>query len=441
MTVKPNSQIYRQVRILDPVRAVDDITDVLLIDGKIDQIGQNLDYDDPSAEVVEGESLILAPALADIYSSSGEPGYEDRETLVSLSEAMRAGGFSRGAILPNTNPVIDNPATCALIESRGRNLPAHFYLWGALTNGLKGDVIAELASLADAGVVGFTDNKPCDNLLLLRRMLEYAHPFDLPVALSPSNLQLRGAGVVRENSTSVRLGLVGCPAISETIAIASIIELVALTRTKVHVMRVSTERGVKLIAQAKEEGLPITASVNWHHLLLNSEAVESYDPNLKLNPPLGAENDRLALVEGIKNGVIDAIAVDHTPYTYEENTVAFSESPPGAIGYELILPLLWDNLVNTRILSALKLWEALSVNPLRCLNQQPISLQTGEKAELILFASQQPWQVTPQSLKSLSSNTYWLNKEIRGKIKIREWAIGKRQEAMGNGQWAIVIIF
>jgi len=150
--------------------------------------------------------------------------------------------------------------------------------------------------------------------------------------------------------------------------------------------------------------------------LLNSEAVESYDPNLKLEPPLGAENDRLALVEGIKNGVIDAIAVDHTPYTYEENTVAFAQSPSGAIGYELVLPLLWENLVDTRQISALKLWEALSVNPLRCLNQKPISLQQGEKAELILFSPRQCWQVTPQNLKSLSSNTYWLNQELRGKV-------------------------
>ncbi|AUC59658.1 subgroup IIa dihydroorotase [Cyanobacterium sp. HL-69] len=416
MTVKPNSRIYRQVRILDPVCAVDNVTDVLVIDGKIEQVGNNLGYDAESVEVMEGDSLILGPGLVDIYSISGEPGYEERETLESLAGAMEAGGFSRTAILPNTSPVMDNPATCAFLEARVRDLSSRFYLWGALTNGLKGEVIAELASLAEAGVVGFTDNMPCDNLLLLRRMLEYAHPFDLPVALSPCNMQLRGAGVVRENSTSVRLGLMGCPAVSETIAIASIVELVGLTKTKVHLMRVSTERGVKLIERAKEEGLPITASVNWHHLLLNSEAVESYDPNLKLEPPLGAENDRLALVEGIKNGVIDAIAVDHTPYTYEENTVAFAQSPSGAIGYELVLPLLWENLVDTRQISALKLWEALSVNPLRCLNQKPISLQQGEKAELILFSPRQCWQVTPQNLKSLSSNTYWLNQELRGKV-------------------------
>ncbi|MGY6529365.1 MAG: dihydroorotase [Cyanobacterium sp.] len=416
MTVKPNSRVYRQVRILDPVCAVDDVTDVLVMDGKIEQVGNGLDYDADGVEVMEGNGLILAPALVDIYSSSGEPGYEERETLLTLGRAMEAGGFSRGAILPNTNPVMDNPATCAFMESRGRGLSSHFYLWGALTNGLKGDVIAELASLAEAGVVGFTDNKPYDNLLLLRRMLEYAHPFDLPVALFPNHTQLRGAGVIRENSTSVRLGLIGCPTVSETVAIASIIELVALTKTKVHLMRVSTERGVKLIQRAKEEGLPISASVNWHHLLLNSEAVESYDPNLRLEPPLGAENDRLALIEGIKNGVIDAIAVDHTPYTYEENTVAFAQAPPGAIGYELILPLLWENLVETGQISALKLWEALSVNPLLCLNQKPISLRPGEKAELILFSPQQCWQVTPQNLESLSSNTYWLNKEIRGKV-------------------------
>jgi len=416
MTVKPNSQIYRQVRILDPTSAVDTVTDVLIVDGNIQQINSHINYDSDDIEVIEGKDLILAPGLVDLYSHSGEPGYEERETLDSLSKSALSGGFSRGGILPNTLPVVDNPATVALIRGKVKHLATHFYIWGALTNNLQGNVVAELSSLAQAGVIGFTDSRPFDNLLLLRRLLEYAQPFDLPVALVPSNMRLRAEGVIRENDTSIRLGLMGCPGVSETIAIASILELVALTRTPVHLMRISTARGVELIRRAKEEGLPVSASVNWHHLILNSEAVASYDPNLRLEPPLGEENDRLALIEAIKNGVIDAIAVDHTPYTYEEKTVAFAQAPPGAIGYELILPLLWENLVTTGQISPLKLWEALSTNPLHCLKQEGIQLQEGQKAELILFSPHQSWQVTPSQLQSLSNNSYWLNQEIRGKV-------------------------
>ncbi len=414
--MKSKSQIYRQVRILDPISTVDTITDVLIVDGNIEQISPNLNVDTNNVEVIEGKDLILAPGLVDLYSNSGEPGYEERETLDSFSQSAMAGGFSRSAVLPNTMPVVDNPTTVAFIKSKVAHLSTHFYVWGSLTNNLEGKVIAELSSLAEAGVIGFTDNSPFDNLLLLRRLLEYAQPFDLPVALVPSNMKLRGEGVVRENSTSMRLGLVGASAVSETIAIASILELIALTKTSSHLMRISTARGVELIKRGKEEGLPITASVNWHHLILNSEAVASYDPNLRLEPPLGEENDRLALIKGVKDGVIDAIVVDHTPYTYEEKTVAFAQAPLGAIGYELILPLLWENLVNTGQINALKLWEALSTNPLRCLKQEPITLREGKKAEILLFSPHQSWQVIPSQLQSLSSNTYWLNREIRGKV-------------------------
>lgn len=418
-----NRQFFQQIRILDPVSGIDQVGDVLLDQGIIIEISDHevaqsdrIILNHGEIDVIDGTGLILAPGLVDLYSSSGEPGYEERETVKSLTQASQVGGFTRVAILPNTNPVIDNPSIVSWIKAKTSDSKTKFYIWGGLTQNLEGVTIAELSELAEAGVIGFTDNRPHSNLQLLRKLLEYAQPFNLPVALVPTNIQLRGNGVIRESRTSIRLGLVGNPEIAETVAIASIIEIVSLTKTPVHLMRISTARGVQLIKQAKENNLPVTASVNWHHLLLNTEIVASYNPNLRLEPPLGTETDRLALVQAIKDNIIDAIAVDHSPYTYEEKTVAFAQAPAGAIGLELALPLLWQNLVITGELSPLELWHSLSVNPLKCLKQEPIKLQVGQPAELILFSPQQSWQVTPSQLKSLSSNTYWLDKQLKGKI-------------------------
>jgi dihydroorotase len=221
---------------------------------------------------------------------------------------------------------------------------------------------------------------------------------------------------MREGETSIRFGLPGDPAISETTALATILEIVGEINTPVHLMRISTRRGVELIREAKMRGLPITASVTWLHLLLNTGSIASYHPSLHLAPPLGNESDRKALIAAIKEGIIDAIAIDHRPYTYEEKTVSFAEAPPGAIGLELALPLLWEKLVITGQLSALQLWQALSLNPCHCLQQKPASLTPGNPAEAILFHPQTSWKVTANNLQSLSHNTFWLNQTITGKV-------------------------
>jgi dihydroorotase len=419
--VKPISdKLIQQVRVLDPVSDTDQTTDVLITNGNITTIAPSLQPISPTTEVINGQGLILAPGLVDLYSHSGEPGYENRETFLSLTQAALAGGFTRIAILPDTIPVIDNPATLALLQDK---LPKNYtslklLFWGSLTQGLQGEKLAEIADLAQSGVIGFTDNKPRNNLNLLRRFLEYSQPFNLPIGLVATDLKLKGNGVMREGRTSINLGLPANPSLSETTAIAAILELLTITKTPVHLMRISTARGVELIKQAKEKNLPITASTTWMHLLLNTEAIASYNPNLKIEPPLGTEEDRLALIQGIKDGVIDAIAIDHTPLTYEEKTVGFGEAPPGVIGLEIALPLLWQNLVEKDLLSGLKLWRALSTNPLKIIQQKPISCQVGEKAELVLFDPNYQWIIKPSNLKSLSYNTPWLGEEIKGKIII-----------------------
>lgn len=419
------SELLRQVRVLDPVYNHDRIADVLIVDGVIqtvtDRIAE-LPQSLPDLQVCDRPNLILAPGLVDLYSHSGEPGYESRETLDSLLQAAAAGGVTRLVILPDTHPAIDTPAMLEWLRSRLQTLPStptQLYAWGAITQSVEGNQMTDLAELAAAGVSGFADGRPLSTGLL-RRLLEYAEPLGKPIALWCCDPQLTGSGVVREGLESVRLGLPASPAMAETSALAALLECLTETGSPVHLMRISTARSVELIRAAKARGLPVTASTTWMHVLLDVRVTATYNPDLHLAPPLGNPADRLALLEGIREGVIDAIAIDHTPYTYEEKTVAFTDSPPGAVGLDLALPLLWHTLVASGELPALTLWRCLSTNPARCLNQAPASLQPQQMAEALLFDPEQPWQVGTQSLKSQSYNTPWLGNTVFGRV-VKSW--------------------
>ena len=422
-------ELLQQVRVVDPVSGTDQLADILLADGYIQSVETTISEIPADTSVRDCQGLILGPGLVDLYSHSGEPGFEERETWSSLMAAAVTGGFTRLAILPDTLPPLDNPAGLAALNQRMQTLkqarvqtssPPLLYCWGALTQDVAGQQMTELAELAEAGVIGFTDGRPLSNLGLLRRMLEYLQPFGKPVALMPCDQKLAGNGVIREGIQSLRYGLPGNPAISESAALAAILEIVAAIGTPVHLMRISTRRSVELIADAKTRGLPVTASTTWMHLLLNTEDVGSYDPNLRLEPPLGNPADQAALLQGVQEGIIDAIAIDHTPYTYEEKTVAFAEAPPGAIGLELALPLLWHNLVKKGDWSALELWQRISTKPAICLQQNPSAIAPGQIAELVLFNPQETWSVEKQTLKSHSANTPWLGHSLTGRV-VQTW--------------------
>ncbi len=412
------AELLQQVRVINPGLETDQIADVLIADGKIQAVATQISDISADTQIKDCRGLILGTGLVDLYSHSSEPGFEERETLSSLLEGAAAGGFTRVNILPDTSPVIDHPAIVAQLQQKAGtmgNIP-HVHVWGAMTLDLAGKQLTELADLATAGVVGFTDGKPWENLGFVRRVLEYLQPFGKPVAFWPCDRLLSANGVMREGTEALRLGLPPIPASAETSAIASLLELVAATGTPVHIMRVSTARSVELIASAKAAGLPITASTTWMHLLLDTTAIKSYNTSLHLDPPLGNASDVEALRAGVKAGVIDAIAIDHAAYSYEEKVQAFAESPPGAIGFELALPLLWQNLVETGKFTALELWQALSTEPARCLQQQPSTITPEQKAELTLFNPQEIWKVEKKNLCTLSHNTPWLGQEIKGRV-------------------------
>ncbi|MBD2080588.1 dihydroorotase [Leptolyngbya sp. FACHB-17] len=405
--------LLQQVRLLDPVANVDRVTDVLLEDGVVRSFS-------PSEVPQEAErrsclGWILAPGLIDLYSHSGEPGFEERETLESLQAAAIAGGFTRLNILPDTNPAIDQSAIVAQIRTKSSRISC----WGALTLGVQGQQMTELTELAE-GVIGFSDGKPISNLALVRRLLEYLQPMQKPIALWASDPGLTGKGVIREGVNSMRFGLPGVPIMAESAPLSALLECIEEIGTPVHLMRISTARGVELVRSAKARGVPITASTTWLHLLLSTDSVQSYDPSLRLDPPLGNPNDRDALIQAVSDGVIDAIAVDHTPYTYEEKTVAFGEAPSGAIGLELALPLLWSNLVESGRWSALDLWRSLSVRPAQCLGQDLSAIAPDQPSDLILFNPNEKWTVDRSHLRSLSTNTAWFSQSINGRV-LQAW--------------------
>ncbi|MEH2411493.1 dihydroorotase [Nostoc sp.] len=423
------TELLQQVRVIDPVSEIDGLFDVLIADGYIQAVASRISDISSDTQIRDCQGLVLGTGLVDLYSHSGEPGFEERETLLSLLQAAAAGGFTRINILPDTSPAIDNPALVAQLQqrraegqrSRGAEESLHsysplLYLWGAITLDVAGKQMTELADLASAGVVGFTDGKPLENLALVRGVLEYLQPLGKPVAFWPSDRQLVANGVMREGSDALRFGLPPIPASAETTAIAAMLELVATIGTPVHIMRVSTSRSVELIASAKAAGLPITASTTWMHLLLDTKAVKSYNTSLHLDPPLGNLRDVAALRAGVRAGVIDAIAIDHTPYSYEEKVQAFAEAPAGAIGLELALPLLWQYLVETGEFTALELWRALSSSPAQCLGQKISAIVPHQPAELTLFDPQQTWKVERKSLYTLSQNTPWLGQQLKGHV-------------------------
>ncbi|MEH2222935.1 dihydroorotase [Nostoc sp.] len=447
------TELLQKVRVIDPVSEIDELFDVLIADGYIREVASHISDISSDTQIRDCQGLVLGPGLVDLYSHSGEPGFEERETLSSFLQAAAAGGFTRVSILPDTSPVIDNPALVAQLQQkraeghrgstslrdaartatlsdRGAEkslsplLPCSpaplLHIWGAITVDVAGKQMTELADLASAGVVGFTDGKPLENLALVRRVLEYLQPLGKPVAFWPSDRQLTANGVMREGTDALRFGLPPIPASAETTAIAAMLELVATIGTPVHIMRVSTARSVELIASAKAAGLPITASTTWMHLLLDTKAVKSYHTSLHLDPPLGNPRDVAALRAGVRAGAIDAIAIDHTPYSYEEKVQAFAEAPAGAIGLELALPLLWQYLVETEEFTALELWRALSTNPAECLGQKVSAILPHQPAELTLFDPQQPWKVERKSLYTLSQNTPWLGQQLKGHV-LQTW--------------------
>ncbi|MCM1981358.1 dihydroorotase [Lyngbya confervoides] len=380
------TELLQQVRLIDPEQRIDRVADVLIQEGVITAIADSLQEVPAGTESRDCRDLILGPGLVDLYSTCGEPGYEHRETLAQLLETALSGGFTRLNLLPQTHPPLTTPgAVQQLLKSVPATSPLQVRTWGAITQELAGQALTELQELWGSGITGLSDGQPLADAQIMRRLLDYTQGWHCPVALWPCDLALAQGGVIRESVQALRFGLPSLPLAAETAPLAALLECLSPESTPVHLMRISTARSLDLIAQAKARGLPVTASTTWMHLLKNCEALVHYDPMLRLDPPLGNPADQAALIEAVASGLLDAVAVDHHVYTYEEKTVPFAQAPPGCPGLGQAFAALWQAFVASDRWSPAVLWRSLSQQPARCLQQAPPRLEVGQPAEMILF--------------------------------------------------------
>jgi dihydroorotase len=388
-------------RIIDPGRT-DTVGDVVVEDGRIRSVGpENAEAAD---RVVDARDCLVVPGLIDIHVHLREPGHEYKETIASGAAAAVAGGFTAVCAMPNTSPVNDNAQVTRFIRERARAAGlARVYPVASITRGLKGDQLSELADLKEAGAVAFSDDgRPVVGSRMMRRAMEYARGFDMPIVSHCEELDLVGDGVMNEGVVATRLGLAGIPNAAESIMVMRDIALAELTGGRLHVCHVSCAESIAAIRAAKDRGARVTAETAPHYFTLTEEAVAAYDTRAKMNPPLRTEADRQAVRRALADGTLDAIATDHAPHSILEKDVEFDQAANGIIGLETALPLSLQ-LVADGVLSLTDLIAKLTVAPARLLGL-PCGLIPGAAADITVIDPHRTWTVAAERFASLSRN-------------------------------------
>ncbi|HEV8395501.1 MAG TPA: dihydroorotase [Vicinamibacterales bacterium] len=407
-------------RVVDPVNAIDGAFDILIVDGLIGRVGRDLPVD--GATVIEVPAgLVLCPGLIDMHVHLREPGQEHKETVATGTASAVAGGFTAVACMPNTSPVNDSATVTGLIlaKAAAANL-ARVYPIGAVSKGQKGELLADIAELKAAGCVAITDDgHPTATALLLRRALEYAGMFGIPVVEHCEDPTLKGDGVAHEGYHASRLGLRGIPGACESLGVERGVLLAELTGSAFHVAHMSARGSMRAVRKAKEAGIRVTCEVAPHHFTLTDEALGApvpYDTNTKMNPPLRETADRDAMIQGIADGTVDVIATDHAPHHYDEKKVEFDRAPFGIVGLETAVPLTFDRLVHAGHISLRRMIELLSVNPARVLKLPGGTLSEGAAADITVLAPDLPVRIEAAKLRSRSKNTPFDGWELRGGV-------------------------
>ncbi len=409
--------LLRQVQIFDSDQGLGPATDVRIENGRIVAIGQSLSP--VGAEVIEGAGKILAPGFVDLRACAREPGDEHEEDLISLSDAANAGGFTAVVVNPDTTPGNDDHAVTELILRRAREYGHCDVLpQGALSHRLKGETLAPMGEMSEAGAVCFGDgDRPMTSARLLRRALEYARGFDRPIFTHAIDPDLAGTGAIHEGPWSTRLGMRGIPAAAEHVTVARDIAVAELAKARLHFARVTTAKSVALIRAAKAEGIQVTASVTPWHLSLTDAALVDYDVNLKLIAPLRTEADRQALLAGLKDGTIDAICSDHMPVNIAGKALEFDSAAPGAIAIQTTLSQVLA-LVHAGELSLTVALNALSRGPRKVLQTARVRVEEGAVADVVLIDPKARWTLDARTNKSKSRNTVLWGQELIGRADL-----------------------
>jgi len=400
------SLLIRQGRVVDPASGIDSVQDVLVVDGRIGKVGPGLRAPQ-GTQVIDAAGKVVCPGFIDIHVHLREPGFEYKETVASGTRAAAAGGFTAVACMANTVPVNDTRAVTDYILAKARvEGVVRVYAIGAVTRGLRGEQLAEMAEQAEAGCVAFSDDGRCvTNAALYRRAMEYALPFGTPLISHAEDCHLAHGGVMHEGFVSTDLGLTGQPAAAEDVMVARDIVLAELTGAHVHIAHLSTAGAARLVRDGKARGVRVTAEVTPHHLLLTDEAVRDYDPNTKMQPPLRSTRDVEAVLEGLLDGTIDCVATDHAPHALSEKEGEFAEAASGVVGLETAVPLLLDRLVRPGRLDLSTFVARMSSGPARVLGLPGGSLAPGAAADITILDLERPFTVDPAAFHSRSRNT------------------------------------
>jgi dihydroorotase len=408
-------------RVVDPANGRDGVFDVFIDNGRIARVGRDLPIASDVTVVEIPSGLLVCPGLIDMHVHLREPGQEHKETVATGTAAAVAGGFTAVACMPNTSPVNDNAGVTEYILKKAAeaNL-ARVYPIGAVSRGQRGEELADIAELREAGCVAVTDDgRPVATALLMRRALEYTQMFGIPVIEHCEEQTLKADGVAHEGFHASRLGLRGIPGEAESIMALRDISLAELTGGIVHIAHLSARQTLDAVRYGKSRGIQVTCEVTPHHFVLTDERLGSpvpYDTNAKMNPPLREQADRDAMLKGLADGSVDVIATDHAPHHYDEKHVEFDHAPFGITGLETAVSLCFDRLVHAGALSLARLIELLSVNPARILGVPGGSLSDGSAADISLLAPDLAVTISAKTMRSKSKNTPFDGWQVRGGI-------------------------
>jgi dihydroorotase len=406
--------VVRGARVVDPGEGVDATLDVRIDDGVIAAVAERVDAN--GHRVVDGAGLVLAPGFIDPHVHLRTPGREDEETIATGTAAAAAGGYCAILAMPNTDPVVDSAAALqALIESARRDAVVPTGFMAAITRGQAGEELTEMGELADAGAAAFSDDGvPVRSAGLLQRALQYSSITGRPLALHEEEPTLTKGAHMHLGRVSAELGLAGYPSVGESVMVERDLSLAAAERRPLHLMHLSAAESVAALRRAREAGVRASGEVTPHHLVLTDEAVRSLDPNVKMNPPLREEEDRIALLDALRDGTIECVATDHAPHARHEKDVPFEAAPNGVTGLETAFAALHTYLVKPGVLPLATLLERLSAGPARVFGLDRPRIAAGARANLVLLDLERDWQVT--DFKSKSRNSWLLGQTLTGSV-------------------------
>ena len=422
----PSALIIRHGRIIDPANRRDEIADLFIVDGRIAGHSE-IAVPKSNIEEIDARGLVVAPGLIDLHVHFREPGQSAKETIASGSRAAAAGGFTSVVCMPNTSPTVDQPSVVAWILEKARSEACvNVFPTGAITKGLAGEELAPIGSMRKAGIVALTDDGKCvQNHEVMRRALEYAGMFDLPVMDHCQDYNLVGKGVMHEGAVSTILGLPGWPSAGEEIIVQRNALLAELTGTPIHCQHLSAGGSVRLLREARARGVKLSGEICPHHIALTDESIRAFDSNFKMNPPLRAQADIDALIQGVADGVITILASDHAPHCAYEKEVEFDLAPFGILGLETELGLFLDILVHkNKAIDLPRLIALLTVEPATLLRLDRGTLSQGAPGDVTLIDPDLEWTVDAAAFQSRSANTPFHGRELKGRA-VRTIVAGK----------------